>query len=193
MPTMRYEITFTHSWKGSRSQSERIMNIEPTFDPFLAESPICSSTWSRATACSFLRWWWILMGAKLHQHIFSWFVKMIGALTSSHHYGSLKLLFVPPWKKRLGLYQLVAKHFGPWLLRSWKCCMFVLSFGNFSEVSRSQINKRLLWSGLQSDWGRWDAPCPLWNPALPSCQPQLDVWLAARSEWIFFFSWERSK
>lgn len=112
---------------------------------------------------------------------------MIGALTWSHHYSSLKLLFVPPRKKWLGLNQLVAKHFGPWLRRSWKCCMFVLSFGNFSEVSRSQINKRLLWSGLQSDWGRWDAPCPLWNPALPSCQPQLDVWLAARSEWIFFF------
>lgn len=100
--TMRYTITLTHSQNCSRSQSERIMNIEPAFDPFHIESPICSSTWSCATACSFLRWWWILMGAYFHEHIFSWFVKMISALTLTHHYSSLKLLFVPPWKKKLG-------------------------------------------------------------------------------------------
>lgn len=119
--TMRYTITLTHSHNRSRSQSERIMNIEPAFDPFHIESPICSSTWSCAAACSFLRWWWILMGAYFHEHIFSWFVKMISALTLTHHYSSLKLLFVPPWKKKLGLNQLIAKDYGSWLLRSWRC------------------------------------------------------------------------
>lgn len=153
------------------------------FDPFLIESPICSSTWSCATACSFLRWWMILLGAYFYKHIFSWFVKMISALTLSQRYSLLKHLLLPPWKKRLGLNQLVAKHYGPWLLRSWKCCVFVFhfSFRNFSEVSRSQINKRSLWSEVRSSQGRWEAPCPLWKPALPSCQTQLDVWLDACS------------
>lgn len=32
----------------------KIMNIRVTFDPFLIESPICRSTWSRATTCTSL-------------------------------------------------------------------------------------------------------------------------------------------
>lgn len=155
------------------------MNIEPTFDPFLIESPICSSTWSRATACSFLRWWWILMGAYFHEHIFSWFVRTISALTLSHHYTSLKLVFVPPWKKRLGLNQRGATHRGPWLLRSWGS-VARFSFHLRSEVSRSQINKHSPWSEARHGSRRWEVS-PLWNPVLPFSGPQLAVWLAARS------------
>lgn len=88
------------------------MNIEPALDPSHVESPICWSTWSCATACSFLRWWWILVGAYFHVHIFSWFVKTISALTLAHHYRSLKLLFVPPWTKKTFLNQLALKHCG---------------------------------------------------------------------------------
>lgn len=142
------------------------MNIELTFDPFLIESPICSSTWSWATACSFLRWWWILVGAYFHEHIISWFVRM----TLSHHYSSLKLLFCSTLEAE------AASIYGPWCLRSWKCLCALLA--TLFEVSRSQINKRLLWSGVRSGGGRWDAPCPLWNPALPSCQAT--TWCLAR-------------
>lgn len=71
---------------------------------------------------------------------------------------------------------LSASIYGPWCLRSWKCLCSLLA--TLFEVSRSQINKRLLWSGVRSGGGRWDAPCPLWNPALPSCQAT--TWCLAR-------------
>lgn len=135
--TMRYTITLTHSQNRSRSQSERIMNIEPVFDPFHIESPICSSTWSCATACSFFRWWWILMGAYFREHIFCWFVRMISALTLTHHYSSLKLLFVTPRKKKLVLYQLIAKLNVSWLLRSWNPARLCFSF-HLATSLRSQ-------------------------------------------------------
>lgn len=91
-PTIRYTGTLTPSRSRSTAQSERVMNIEPTFDPFLIESPICSCTWIFAIACTFfLKWWWILTGAYFRKHIVSWFVWTISALTLSHHYSSLKL------------------------------------------------------------------------------------------------------
>lgn len=172
-PQWGTKIALAHSQNRSGSPLERIMNIELTFDPFLIESPICSSTWSRATACSFLRWWWILVGAYFHEHIISWFVRM----TLSHHYSSLKLLFCSTLEARAAFESPCLRAFTAlWCLRSWKCLCSLLA--TLFEVSRSPINKRLLWSGVRSGGGRWDAPCPLWNPALPSCQAT--TWCLAR-------------